>query len=132
MGSVERFTAILTEHFAGKWPFWLSPRQVLIIPVAAPHKAYAQEVAQKLWDAGLYADADMSDATLPKKIRNGEVSSYNFILVVGSEELESRSVNVRSADDVGQKGKAEALPLEVTLEKLLALKNERRIENRLL
>jgi threonyl-tRNA synthetase len=52
----------------------------MVIPVAAPHKAYAQEVAQKLWDAGLYADADMSDATLPKKIRNGEVSSYNFIL----------------------------------------------------
>ncbi|EGG04898.1 uncharacterized protein MELLADRAFT_37217, partial [Melampsora larici-populina 98AG31] len=131
MGSVERFTAILTEHFGGKWPFWLSPRQVLVIPVAATHKAYAQEVAQKLWDAGLYADADMTDATLPKKIRNGEVSSYNFIIVVGSEEVESRSVNVRSADDVGQKGKAQALPLEETLEKFILLKDQRRLENRL-
>ncbi|CAH7667436.1 threonyl-tRNA synthetase [Phakopsora pachyrhizi] len=131
MGSVERFMAILTEHFGGKWPFWLSPRQVLVIPVAATHKAYAREVAQKLWDAGLYADADMTDATLPKKIRNGEVASYNFILVVGSEELESKSVNVRSADDVGQKGKAEAMPLDGTLEKLLKLKAERRLENRL-
>ncbi|POW00412.1 hypothetical protein PSTT_13152 [Puccinia striiformis] len=120
------------EAGAERTPFWLSPRQIMVIPVAAPHKAYAQEVAQKLWDAGLYAEADMSDATLPKKIRNGEVSSYNFILVVGSEELESRSVNIRSADDVGQKGKAEALPLEAALEKLLSLKNERRIENRLL
>lgn len=53
---------------------------MLVIPVAAAHKTYAQEVAQKFWDAGLYADADMSDATLPKKIRNGEVSSYNFIV----------------------------------------------------
>ncbi|KAH9816732.1 hypothetical protein DFH28DRAFT_1124859 [Melampsora americana] len=132
MGSVERFTAILTEHFGGKWPFWLSPRQVLVIPVAATHKAYAQEVAQKLWDAGLYADADMTDATLPKKIRNGEISSYNFIIVVGSEEVESRSVNVRSADDVGQKGKAQALPLEETLQKFISLKTERRLENRLL
>ncbi|MBW0507961.1 hypothetical protein O181_047676 [Austropuccinia psidii MF-1] len=131
MGSVERFTAILTEHFGGKWPFWLSPRQVLVIPVASAHKAYAQEVAQKLRDAGLYADADMTDATLPKKIRNGEISSYNFILVVGTEELESQSVNVRSADDVGQKGKAEALPLEGTLQRLLQLKAERRLDNRL-
>lgn len=79
LGSVERFTAILTEHFAGKWPFWLSPRQVVVIPVAAPHKEYAKEVAQKLWDAGLYADADLSDSTLPKKVRNGEIAQYNYI-----------------------------------------------------
>lgn len=79
LGSVERFTAILTEHFAGKWPLWLSPRQVVVIPVAAPHKEYAKEVAQKLWDAGLYADADLSDSTLPKKVRNGEIAQYNFI-----------------------------------------------------
>ena len=84
LGSVERFTAILTEHFAGKWPFWLSPRQVVVIPVAAPHKEYAKEVAQKLWDAGLYADADLSDSTLPKKVRNGEIAQYNYIFGVSS------------------------------------------------
>lgn len=104
LGSVERFVAILTEHFAGKWfvspiflpsfitffhtliishttrPFWISPRQVVIIPVAAPHKAYAEEIQKLLFDAGLYVDADLSDATLPKKIRNGEIAQYNFIL----------------------------------------------------
>lgn len=57
---------------------------------------------------------------------------YVGFIVVGSEEVESRSVNVRSADDVGQKGKAQALPLEETLEKFLLLKTERRLENRLL
>jgi threonyl-tRNA synthetase len=61
-------------------PFWISPRQVLVVPVAGPHKDYASEVTKKLWDAGLWADADLSDSTLPKKIRNGEISQYNFIL----------------------------------------------------
>ncbi|GAA5852729.1 hypothetical protein JCM8547_002606 [Rhodosporidiobolus lusitaniae] len=130
LGSVERFTAILTEHFAGKWPFWLSPRQVVVIPVAAPHKEYAKEVQQKLWDAGLYADADLSDATLPKKVRNGEIAQYNFIFVVGSEEAESRSVNVRNRDDAGnKKARAETIALDDVLAKLLKLKDTRSLSN---
>ncbi|GAA5824918.1 hypothetical protein JCM3770_002293 [Rhodotorula araucariae] len=132
LGSVERFTAILTEHFAGKWPFWLSPRQVTVIPVAAPHKEYAKEVAAKLWDAGLYADADLSDSTLPKKVRNAELAQYNFIFVVGSEEMDSRSVNVRNRDDAGnKKARTETIKLDEVLEKLLRLKNQRRLDNEL-
>ena len=117
LGSVERFTAILTEHFGGKWcvtcttsvqqalrycvrrPFWISPRQAIVVPVAATHKAYAQEVMQNLWDSGIYAEVDLTDSTLNKKIvrtgdrvfyddlmqfnsmqRNAEVSQNNFIL----------------------------------------------------
>lgn len=130
LGSVERFVAILTEHFAGKWPFWLSPRQVIVIPVAAPHKEYASEVRQKLWDAGLYADVDLSDATLPKKIRNGEIAQYNFILVVGTEEEEAQSVNVRNRDDIGgPKGKVDKRPLEEVLSKMLVLKDNKSLEN---
>ncbi|GAA5833992.1 hypothetical protein JCM5353_008605 [Sporobolomyces roseus] len=132
LGSVERFTAILTEHFAGKWPFWLSPRQVVVIPVAAPHKEYAKEVAQMLWDAGLYADADLSDSTLPKKVRNGEIAQYNYIFVVGSEEMDSRSVNVRNRDDAGnKKARTETIKVDEVLEKLLRLKNQRRLDNEL-
>ncbi|GAA5831901.1 hypothetical protein JCM3766R1_000143 [Sporobolomyces carnicolor] len=132
LGSVERFTAILTEHFAGKWPFWLSPRQIVVIPVAAPHKEYAKEVAQMLWDAGLYADADLSDSTLPKKVRNGEIAQYNYIFVVGSEEMESRSVNVRNRDDAGnKKARTETIKVDEVLEKLMRLKNERRLDNEL-
>ncbi|GAA5869660.1 hypothetical protein JCM16303_000539 [Sporobolomyces ruberrimus] len=132
LGSVERFTAILTEHFAGKWPFWLSPRQIVVIPVAAPHKEYAKEVAQMLWDAGLYADADLSDSTLPKKVRNGEIAQYNYIFVVGSEEMESRSVNVRNRDDAGnKKARTETIQVDEVLEKLLRLKNQRRLDNEL-
>ncbi|BGP14692.1 hypothetical protein JCM10213_006228 [Rhodosporidiobolus nylandii] len=132
LGSVERFTAILTEHFAGKWPLWLSPRQVVVIPVAGPHKEYAKEVQQKLWDAGLYADADLSDSTLPKKVRNAEIAQYNFIFVVGSEEAESRSVNVRNRDDAGnKKARTETIKVDEVLEKLLRLKNQRRLDNEL-
>ncbi|BGO90354.1 hypothetical protein NBRC10512_001784 [Rhodotorula toruloides] len=132
LGSVERFTAILTEHFAGKWPFWLSPRQVVVIPVAGPHKEYAKEVAQKLWDAGIYADADLSDSTLPKKVRNGEIAQYNFIFVVGSEEMDQRSVNVRNRDDAGnKKARSETIKLDEVMDKLMRLKNERRLDNEL-
>lgn len=64
---------------ARRRPFWISPRQVLIIPVAAPHKDYAKEIASLLWDQGFYAEADLTDNTLPKKVRNGEIAQYNFI-----------------------------------------------------
>ncbi|KAG1888296.1 hypothetical protein F4604DRAFT_1877415 [Suillus subluteus] len=131
LGSLERFIAIITEHFAGKWPFWLSPRQVLVIPVAVPYKEYAQEIATRLTDLGLFADVDNGADTLPKKIRNGEIAQYNFILVVGQEELDSRSVNVRNRDDVGTKSKGEMAPIVEIEQKLLALKQSRSLANKL-
>ena len=79
LGSLERFIAIITEHFAGKWPFWLSPRQVVVIPVAGPYKDYATEIAERLTSLGLHADVDDTDNTLNKKVRNGEIAQYNFI-----------------------------------------------------
>ncbi|KAF9431423.1 threonyl-tRNA synthetase [Entomortierella beljakovae] len=96
LGSIERMIAILTENCAGKWDFWLSPRQIQVIPVAAPMNAYAQQVQKRLYDAGYFADADISDSTLNKKIRNAAEANYNFVFVVGAEEEASDSVNVRS------------------------------------
>jgi len=131
LGSLERFIAIIIEHFAGKWPFWLSPRQVLVIPVAAPYKEYASEVATKLSESGLFTDVDNGADTLPKKIRNGEIAQYNFILVVGQEELDSRSVNVRNRDDVGTKAKTAMIPLNTIIDKLVSLKASRSLQNTL-
>ncbi|KAI0050277.1 tars protein [Auriscalpium vulgare] len=131
LGSLERFIAIITEHFAGKWPFWISPRQVLVIPVAAPYKEYASEIAGKLSELGLFADVDNGENTLPKKIRNGEIAQYNFILVVGQEELDSRSVNVRNRDDVGSKAKTAMVPLDVITDQLVRLKSSRSLQNTL-
>ncbi|KAJ3906263.1 tars protein [Lentinula edodes] len=129
LGSLERFIAIITEHFAGKWPFWISPRQVVVIPVAAPYKEYATEITDRLNSLGLYADVDNSDNTLPKKIRNGEIAQYNFILVVGQEELDARAVNVRNRDDIGTKNKGEMIPLDTVVEKFLELKSSKRLKN---
>ncbi|KAG5644667.1 hypothetical protein DXG03_007966 [Asterophora parasitica] len=131
LGSLERFIAIITEHFGGKWPFWISPRQVLVIPVANPYKEYASEIASRLNELGLYADVDNGENTLQKKIRNGEIAQYNFILVVGQEELDARSVNVRNRDDVGSKARAQTVPLEEVAQKLVALKKSRSLENKL-
>lgn len=79
LGSVERMMAILIEHFGGKFPFWLSPRQICLVPVAAAFNGYAQEIVDKLTALRIYADADLSDNTLNKKIRNAELAQYNFI-----------------------------------------------------
>lgn len=129
LGSMERFIAIITEHFAGKWPFWISPRQVLVIPVAVPYKEYASEVVAKLTEKGLFADVDNGADTLPKKIRNGEIAQYNFILVVGQEELDSRSVNVRNRDDVGTKAKTAMVSLNVITDELVKLKASKSLRN---
>lgn len=132
LGSLERFIAIITEHFGGKWPFWLNPRQVLVVPVAVPYQAYASEVAEKLNSLGIFTDVDNGENTLNKKIRNGELAQYNFILVVGQAELDSRSVNVRNRDDVGSKSRSEEIiNLDTICEQLLALKESRSLENKL-
>lgn len=79
IGSFERFMAILTEHFAGKWPFWLSPRQVLVIPVMPTANGYVEEVQKLLRAEKLHADIDIGGNTMPKKIRTGQLQQYNFI-----------------------------------------------------
>ena len=79
IGSFERFLAILCEHFAGKWPFWLSPRQILVIPVMKGAEDYVKEIQAIFHKAKMYVDVDLSGNTLQKKIRTGQVAQYNFI-----------------------------------------------------
>ncbi|KAK0404744.1 hypothetical protein QR680_017606 [Steinernema hermaphroditum] len=100
LGSLERMTAILTENFAGKWPFWLSPRQAKIISVHESVKGYAQQVQKRLFDAGFEVefDADSPD-TMNKQVRNAQLAQFNFILVVGQKEKENGTVNVRTRDN---------------------------------
>jgi len=100
LGSVERMIAILTESYGGKWPFWLSPRQCMVVPVAPPFDDYAKEVQAKLWQAGIQAefDVDASD-TMNKKIRNAQLEQWNFIFVVGEKEKTNGTLNVRTRDN---------------------------------
>ncbi|KAG2219048.1 hypothetical protein INT45_008892, partial [Circinella minor] len=130
LGSVERMMGILIEHFGGKFPFWLSPRQVSVIPVAAPFLDYAQKITAQLVSNGIYADTDTTDNTLNKKIRNSELSQYNFIFVVGAEEESTQSVNVRNRDDVGTKAKGQTIPLETVINGLVGLKENKTLENK--
>lgn len=102
LGSLERQFAILTEHFAGDWPFWLSPRQVAVIPVSPANNAYAEKLAALINERGFYSDADVSGATLNKKIRNAELAPYKFIVVLGAKEEANNTVNVRKAVKQGE------------------------------
>ncbi|CAR27107.1 hypothetical protein ZYGR_0I03800 [Zygosaccharomyces rouxii] len=129
LGSVERMTAILTEHFAGKWPFWLSPRQILVVPVGVKYQPYAQEVRDKMHNAGFYADVDLSGNTLQKKVRNGQMLKYNFIFIVGEQEMNEKSVNIRNRDVMEQQGKNATVSVETVLEQLKKLKSDMRNDN---
>lgn len=99
LGSVERMAAVLTEHYGGKWPFWLSPRQCIVIPVDLKYADYACEVQQAIHEAGYYVDVDETTRTLNKKVREAEVNQYNFILVVGQAEADAKGVNVRTREN---------------------------------
>jgi len=100
LGSVERMIAILTENYGGKWPLWLSPRQVMVVPVGPTCEEYAQKIQQQFHNGGLMTDVDLDQgSTLNKKIRNAQLAQYNFILVLGEKEKASETVNVRTRDN---------------------------------
>jgi len=124
-GSFERFIAILTEHFAGKWPFWLSPRQVLVVPVMTGAHDYVLEVQRIFREKGMHCDVDISGNTLQKKLRTGQLAQYNFLFVVGAEEIRTRTVNVWNRDDASTHGKGATVPLGEAVEKLIQLRESR-------
>uniref|UniRef100_A0A8C3LJ42 threonine--tRNA ligase n=1 Tax=Chrysolophus pictus TaxID=9089 RepID=A0A8C3LJ42_CHRPC len=100
LGSVERMIAILAENYGGKWPFWLSPRQVMVVPVGPTSEEYARQVCTEFFEAGFMSDVDLDQScTLNKKIRNAQLAQYNFILVVGEKEKANHAVNVRTRDN---------------------------------
>ena len=104
LGSVERMTGILTEHFAGKWPLWLSPRQVMIVPVAHTFDGYAEYVARQLVLHGFMAEADTSSKTLNNKLREAQLAQFNYIAVVGEAEQTGQTVTLRRRGEIKQFG----------------------------
>jgi len=99
LGSLERFFGIMIEHYAGKFPAWLSPEQVRVLPIADRHNAFSAMVVQKLKGAGLRATIDERALTTNKKVREAEIARVNYILVVGDREVEAQTVNVRTRDN---------------------------------
>lgn len=99
-GSVERFFGILIEHFAGRFPLWISPSQVRILTVADRHQEYADQVCKAIRAAGFHCDVDHSGESVSKKVRNAQLSQINYMLTVGDKEVENRSLNLRTRDNV--------------------------------
>jgi threonyl-tRNA synthetase len=99
LGSVERMFAVLCEHWAGKWPFWISPRQAMVIPIHKDFGEYADSIRQKIHEANMFADVDLSKSTFQKKVRNAQIAQYNFQLVVGKSEVENGTVNIRTREN---------------------------------
>merc|ERR1712110_1343243 len=100
LGSVERMIAVLTENFGGKWPFWLSPRQAMVVPVAPLYNDYAREIVNLMKTGGFCVEADVDNGnTMNKKVRNAQLAQFNFIFVVGEKEQSNRTVNVRTRDN---------------------------------
>ena len=116
MGSIERYVSILIEHFGGKFPVWLSPVQVKLLPISQDHHQYAQKVEKELLAKGIRVELDDRSETLSAKIRDAQVAQVPYMAVVGDKEIESESVAVRSRDG----GKQEVMTTTMFIEKLLA------------
>ncbi len=99
LGSVERFLGILVEHFEGKFPLWISPIQVIVLPIADRHNDYAKEISNKLKENGFRVDIDKASLTMNKKIRNAELRKINYILVVGDSEEKNKTINIRTRNN---------------------------------
>lgn len=102
-GSIERFTGIIIEHFAGKFPLWLAPVQVKILTVAEAFTGYAEDVAKKLEEAGLRVETDLRNEKIGYKLREARNQRVNYILIIGEREEEANTVTVRSAK-IGELG----------------------------
>jgi len=112
LGSIERFLGILIEHFAGAFPLWLAPVQVVILPIAERHLPYAQKVKATLLEREIRTELDDENATLGAKIRKAQNSKIPYILIVGDKEEQEEKVSVRKRKegDIGS----------LTLEKFIA------------
>ena len=98
LGSIERFLGILVEHFAGKFPLWMAPVQVVALPINDELIPYAQEVTETLEQAGLRTEVDSRTESLNKKIREAQLANIPLILTIGGKEKESGTLAVRTLD----------------------------------
>jgi threonyl-tRNA synthetase len=99
LGSVERFMGILIEHFAGKFPLWISPVQLIILPISDIHLDYAKEVYLKLKKENFRVEIDDKSQTMNKKVRNAQLRKINYIIVIGDQEKENKTINIRTREN---------------------------------
>lgn len=117
LGSIERFIGVLLEHYGGQLPLWLSPTQVIIIPIADRHIDYAQQISDGLRSRHFRVDLDVETKTMNKKILQAEERNIPFIIVIGDREIEKNEISVR------EKGKSELK--NMTTQQFLSLLEEK-------
>ena len=101
-GSMERFCGVLIEHFAGSFPVWLSPVQVMVLPIAERHHAYARELVDLMRADNIRAEADDRNEKIGLKIREAQLKKVPYMLVVGDKEVESGSASLRTRKEGDQ------------------------------
>jgi threonyl-tRNA synthetase len=114
VGSMERFIGILIEHYAGAFPVWLAPVQVVVMNITAKQATYAAQVVDLLKVAGLRAESDLRNEKITYKIREHSLQKLPYQVILGDKELEAGKVAVRTrtGEDLG------AMPLESFIERL--------------
>lgn len=120
-GSIERFFGVLLEHYAGAFPVWLAPTQVLIVPVAEAFFDYAQHVAQKLQDKNVRVEVNYSSDRFAKKIRNAAIQRVPFVVIVGGDDVEAQAISFRYRDGKQENG----IPLEKGINQIVTAIEER-------
>jgi len=121
LGSLERFFGVLVEHYNGSFPLWLAPVQVIVLPIAERHEAYAKALDAKCRESGLRSSVDLGREKVGKKIRQAEVEKIPLILVVGDKEVERGSASLR-VHGQGDKGEVDMARF---LEQALALNRQK-------
>ena len=116
-GSLERFIGILIENYAGKFPFWISPLQTVVIPISEDFENYAKEVTKKIKDAGISSIVDLKKHNLNYKIREHSLAKIPILLICGKKEVDSNSVTIRRLDT----NKQENMKLDLFLKSFSAL-----------
>lgn len=114
LGTHERFIGFLLEHYAGKFPLWLNPRQVKILPISDKYSEYAKSVSQRLRKAGIRAELDERNEKIGKKIREAELQRASYMMIVGEKEMENGEVSLRRQG----RGDLGSMPLEAVIERL--------------
>nr|WP_246012649.1 threonine--tRNA ligase [Myceligenerans xiligouense] len=120
-GSIERFMGVLIEHYAGQFPVWLAPVQVLAVPVAEAFDDYLKDVVAQLKARGIRAEIDLSDDRFAKKIRNASKQKVPFTLIAGGEDAEAGAVSFRFRDGTQENG----VPVAEAIEKIAAAIRDR-------
>jgi threonyl-tRNA synthetase len=95
MGSLERFFGCLIEHYAGAFPLWLAPTQIILLPITDNHTEYTDKIAEELEESGIRVEKDLRNEKIGFKIREAQLQKIPYMVVLGDKEVESQTLGVR-------------------------------------